>query len=425
MRQFLEYLQVFPRITLRTFPEDAAIEVRSGNRRFAYPARWARFREQAHAAWPHARDAVERVVADVDAICAQFKWFDLKRGRAYRNPLDLDLPEHSFAEYIRDVTDDPWLTEALGFQTFNLGLFAEEVPWVKHALAFRSNFDDTCRVDGGGGARVEAVVARGRELSVQYRFRTEVVAFACDGRNVRSATTLAGDTLEAPLFIAACPPKPILECIPDEAIRPMYKQRVLDLKDSRGALQVFLRLRAPLTSIGASCVLLNDADEASAEFPLPTILVTHPTSVESAERGGPRLEAMTYLYQKPFAAWRERPVLRRGADYERLKSALADRVIGMIARIAPELPALIEDCYVATPLSDEWYTRNSGGGVFGISHDLTQQGMNRPLPRLRLKNLWFTGHSITMPGICGTFINAFDTCDQIRGDNHLFAAVAT
>ena len=62
--------------------------------------------------------------------------------------------------------------------------------------------------------------------------------------------------------------------------------------------------------------------------------------------------------------------------------------------------------------------------MFGISHDVSQQELNRPMIRMRLRNLFFTGHSITMPGICGTFINAFDSCDVIRGDETLFDAVA-
>jgi hypothetical protein len=69
--------------------------------------------------------------------------------------------------------------------------------------------------------------------------------------------------------------------------------------------------------------------------------------------------------------------------------------------------------------------RTEKGGVFGISHDVGQQGTNRPMVRMRLKNLFFTGHSITMPGICGTFINAFDSCEAIRDDDALFDQAAT
>ena len=97
----------------------------------------------------------------------------------------------------------------------------------------------------------------------------------------------------------------------------------------------------------------------------------------------------------------------------------------MIAKVAPQLPELVLDRYTSTPLTDESYTRASSGSVFGISHDVGQQGKDRPQPRTRLKNLFFTGHSIMMPGICGTFINAFDTCEMIRGDGALFDAVAT
>lgn len=100
-------------------------------------------------------------------------------------------------------------------------------------------------------------------------------------------------------------------------------------------------------------------------------------------------------------------------------------MIRMITKHAPELPDHNDQVYSSTPLSDMWYTHNEHGGVFGISHDVGQQGMNRPMIRMRLKNLFFTGHSITMPGICGTFINAFDSCDAIRDDDALFDQVAT
>jgi all-trans-retinol 13,14-reductase len=134
---------------------------------------------------------------------------------------------------------------------------------------------------------------------------------------------------------------------------------------------------------------------------------------------------MTYMHFDPFEEWADLPVLKRGEEYEAFKASIAERMIRMITKHAPELPDHIDQVYSSTPLSDMWYTHNEHGGVFGISHDVGQQGMNRPMIRMRLKNLFFTGHSITMPGICGTFINAFDSCDAIRDDDALFDQVAT
>lgn len=425
MRQFLEHLRIWDRLRVLPLPADAGIEVRSGARGFAYPTSFERFREQALATWPRERDAVERVVSDTERVCAEFKWFALKKGREYQHPMDLDFAPDSLADYMAGFVDDPWLREVLSFQTFNLGLFADEIPWVKHSLAFRSNFDETSRIDGGGGALVDALVERGRELGVDYRFRSGVERFECEGRQVRAAHTESGERFEADLFLAACPPKAALRCLSDDDLNPMFKERVFELKDSRGAFQLFLRLSEPLRSLGAHCVMIHDADEARGEPPLDTILVVDPGALEQAERGGPRLEAMTYMDWAPFARWADARVLKRGAEYESFKRAIADRMIGIIARAAPELPALVQDAYSATPLSDQFYTRNERGAVFGISHDVSQQGRHRPQPRTRLKNLFFSGHSIMMPGICGVFINAFDTCAMIRGDETLFDSVAT
>jgi len=125
-----------------------------------------------------------------------------------------------------------------------------------------------------------------------------------------------------------------------------------------------------------------------------------------------------------MASWRDKPVMRRGEEYERVKQAALQGMLDRMESVIPELSEAIDDVYGATPLSDEWYTRNEHGSVFGINHDVSQQGMDRPAPRMRLKNLWFTGHSITMPGILGVMINAFATCDGLRGDGWLFDSVA-
>jgi all-trans-retinol 13,14-reductase len=424
MRQFLEHLKIWDRLKLVPFPEDAAIEVVSGGRRFAYPTHFERFREKALKEWPHERDAIEGIVSDCQEVSSEFSWFGLKTGREYQHPLDLPFSRESLAEYLSGRVSDPWLREVLAMQSFNLGLFENEIPWVKHMLAFRSNFDETSRIDGGGGALVDALVARGKELGVEYRLRTEVTGFECSKKQVQAVVCAKGERYEAPLFVAACHPKIVLRRIRDEDLKPVFKDRVLNMRDSRGAVQVFLRLKEPLASIGATCILLHDESESAGDPPLHAVLVTNPSGCEESPRGGPRLEAMTYMDQTPFQRWKGTNVFKRGADYDRFKGELAERIVGMIAKIAPELPGLITDSYSATPLTDEWYTLGEQGAVFGISHDVGQQGRDRPQPRTRLKNLFFTGHSIQMPGICGVFINAFNTCSMLRDDD-LFNKVAT
>lgn len=423
MRQLLQHLRVWERLRLLPFPAEAAITLDAGGRRFAYPAGWARFQELAAATWPAERVALQAFCAEVDEVCRGYKWFDLRRGRDYSHPLDLPFSPGALAERLA-AFEDPWLRQVLGVQSFNLGLLPEEIPWVKHALAFRSNFDRTSRIEGGGGALVAALVERGRELGVELRLRSAVQGFECAEKRVRRVRTSRGEALDADLVLATCHPKLALRMLADEDLKPVFKERTLALRESRGAVQVWLRLSGPAPSLGATCWLVDAGEDPPGEPPLQAILVTQPTAAEPPERGH-RVEAMTYMDQAPFARWRHLPALKRGPEYEALKAGLAARVVRAIARVAPELPGLIQDVYAATPLTDEHYTRSVEGGVFGVSHDLSQQGMSRPQPRTRLKNLWFSGHSLQMPGICGTFINAFHTAELIRGDGSLFPAVAT
>jgi all-trans-retinol 13,14-reductase len=429
MRQFLEHLRVWDRLEFAPFPDDAAIEIRSGSSTFAYPVRFARFREKALETWPHECAALERYFGDIEKACALFKWFALKQGRPYDRTPETGLFAGSLAEYLDPRVTDPWLKEVLSFQTFNMGLLAHEAPWYKYALALRSNFDLTSRIVGGGGALVRALCERGRELGVEYRCTADVASLECDGRTVKAAVTSNGERFEADLFIAACPPKAIVRRIADAHLPPLFKERILAMRNSRGAFQVFLSLKAPLRSMGATCYFLHDHAEAAGNPPIHTVHATYPYAVEAGTQAssdnGPRLEAMVYMDYAHFAPWADRPVMQRGSDYARVKDEIARRIVRMLSVLVPELPELLGEVYTATPLTDEWYTKNDGGGVFGISHDVGQTGIDRPQPRVRLKNLFFTGQSITMPGICGVCINAFDTVSAIRGDDALFAAVAT
>jgi phytoene dehydrogenase-like protein len=410
LHRLLTHLQVFDRLRLQPFPPDNAIEFRSGPNRFALPTRFDRFVEKALLTWPHERAAVERFAREVEETCALFKWFDLRKDKEYGDTRMLKISRRSLAEQTAEYVSDPWLAEAIAIQASNIGLTADRIPWPKSALVFRSNFDETCRIEGGGGALVDALVERGRELGVEYRFQCGADALECEGRHVRAVRTATGDRIEAELFMAACHPKTALRLLPAGAIHPAHVQRVLDLKDSPGALQVFLRLRRPVESLGTGCMVLQGGP------PLGPMLVTLPEPT--------RLEAMAYVDQEPFAAWRDLPVMQRGPEYEQRKRQYADRMIARIAEIAPELPVAIDDRYASTPLTDEWYTRNEHGAVFGISHDISQQGLDRPMPRMRMRNLWFTGHSIDMPGILGVIVNSFVTCEALRSDGWLFSSAA-
>lgn len=420
LRRMLEYLEVWNELEVLALPEDGAISLRDGDRTFDLPATWGGFLAKARAVWSHERAAIDRFAVEVDSYCASLKWFALEDSL----PTEGAERRESFAAYAARRFDDPWLRRVLGLQSFNLGLHDHEIPWTKHVLAFRANFDATCRIRGGGGALIAALRGRAERLGVIFRFREGIERLECTDRRVRTAATSTGSRIEANLVVATCHPKVVVAMLSEDDLAPAFRNRILDFKDSRGAFQVFLRLSSPPRSLEASCLLLADEVEAQGDPPMPIFLVVNPGSRECGDPRQSRLEIMTYVDQMPFRRWAESRTMRRGDAYEDLKRRLADRVLRAVGRVVPDLSELIEDIYTATPLTDESYTRSSHGAVFGVSHDISQQGLDRPHTRTRLKNLYYSGHSIAMPGICGVVVNAFETADVVRGDGRLFAALS-
>lgn len=95
--------------------------------------------------------------------------------------------------------------------------------------------------------------------------------------------------------------------------------------------------------------------------------------------------------------------LRRTKEYRNLPDYLALREQlgeGMIRRAEMVLPGLserIELRKVATPITMERYTFNTGGAAFGWANVPEQCGASRPGPRTPFRGLYMAGHW-TFPG---------------------------
>ncbi|MHC4451114.1 MAG: phytoene desaturase family protein, partial [Planctomycetota bacterium] len=313
LHRLLDHLKILDRIEFEPYPRQAGIEVRSKDRSFRYPIRFEDFIEQARSTWPHERNGIEALANEVEAVCTASRWFDLRRDGAYDDSIFAKSDPRSLADRLDEWISDPWLREVLALQSYNIGLSEHQIPFSKHALVFRSNFDDTSRIRGGGDTLVHALVDRGRELGVEYRFREGAASFECEQRRVQAVHTEKGNRIEAQTFVAACHPKTIFRMIDDEVLGKAYKNRILSMKDSRGAIQLFARLNRPLPSLGRTALLLAGDDP---------LVILHPDD--------DRLEAMIYAEHEPFARWRDEPVMRRGAEYEKKKQAAIDSMLERI-----------------------------------------------------------------------------------------------
>lgn len=82
------------------------------------------------------------------------------------------------------------------------------------------------------------------------------------------------------------------------------------------------------------------------------------------------------------------------AEYRRRKAALAERLLTAGERIVPDLRQHIDWHETATPITQERFTRSTGGTSYGIEFAVDQMGPLRLGPRTEIPGLFLCGASI-------------------------------
>lgn len=189
----------------------------------------------------------------------------------------------------------------------------------------------------------------------------------------------------------------------------VYLALDVDLRERFGATQYFLSprdgdeaLRKPIDAMER--MYRDTAEGKLSESVEPTTYVTSatlkdPTSTNHAPAGHSTLELMTlapsdpaYWGLRPGASWSEEPY-GKDATYREIKDRLTERLIERVTEIIPDLREHIVWQEAATPITQERYTRSTGGTSYGIELAVDQFGPFRPTARTEIKGLFLAGAS--------------------------------
>jgi len=123
-----------------------------------------------------------------------------------------------------------------------------------------------------------------------------------------------------------------------------------------------------------------------------------PESPQVAPPGHTNLQVMT-LVPHDYALWNvskgptEGGRYHRDAEYRRRKEALAERLLESAARVVPGLDARVVWREAATPVTQERFTRSTGGTSYGIEYATDQMGPLRMGPETDVAGLFLCGAS--------------------------------
>lgn len=152
---------------------------------------------------------------------------------------------------------------------------------------------------------------------------------------------------------------------------------------------------------------------------ITTASLKDPTSRQLAPPGCTNLQIMT-VAPADYSVWNvdrgpaEGGRYHRDPEYRRRKDETCDRLIAAAESVIPDLRRHLVWKEAATPVSQERFTRSTGGTSYGIETSLDQAGPFRVGPRTEIPGLFLSGASTPSGlGIAGVMRSGVDAASQV------------
>lgn len=422
---------------------------------FRIPTGWERYRERLLATFPAEASALAAVLDIMQEVAAGAG--RLRAGEIDELTLFAECPAF-LAWGLRPVTElfahhglSLRASAVLLGESGDYGVRPSKTPVVLQSGLTDHYMRGAFYPEGGGqvlAARlVEAIEAYGGEVRTQ----APVQRIRCDAAGRVAGVTVGGKPgrptaeIDAPVVVSNADLKrTCLELVGRERWSKETLERVERFRMSLPLFCCYLVLDAdrvtgqPNTNyflwgshdIESIYAELEDGRLPDADFAYVTVASRKdPTNTRMAPAGWTNLQIMT-LAPREYALWHatEGPATagnayHRDRGYRDAKAVLMERLIHAAERVLPGIGSEIYWKEAASPLTQERFTRSTGGTSYGIEFAIDQMGPMRLGPQTEIEGLFLTGASTPSGhGIGSVLRGGVATAGAVLGRNLLAAA---
>jgi phytoene dehydrogenase-like protein len=440
----LNGLGLAERVVFRPLDSDGYSTLHFPDVTFRVPFGWDRYRARLHETFPNEREALDGVLDVMQEISAT--GHRLRRDELAMADVITEAP--GFLQWgLRPITDlfaeEKLSEQAAAVILGEQGCYAvrpSDTPVVMAAGLADHFLRGAYYPEGGGqvvaGRLIEAIRAYGGEVRTQspvHKIRVE------DGRVLGVLTGKKNRTpteIDAPVVVSNADLKrTFAELVGQEFWAPETIERVRSLKMSIPLFCVYLGLDIDLAARGmpnSNHFIWGDYDiegvydeleagrlTSKAMCYLTAASLKDPESRHLAPEGHTNLQIMT-LAPREYDVWHvergptEGGHYHRDPDYRKSKADLVEQLIDTSQQIIPDLREHIVWKEAASPVSQERFTRSTGGTSYGIEMSCTQAGPMRMGPRTEIEGLFLCGASTPSgPGIAGVMTSGIQTAGEV------------
>ena len=396
---------------------------------FRVPVGWDRYRERLIATFPDEAEGIGRVVDVLRQVGEEGR--RLQREELQMRDVATEAPR--FLEWgLRPVTElfsehrlSPRASAVLLGEQATYAVRPSRSPVVVQAGISHHFLRGAYYPEGGGQVMAARLIEAIRAYGGEVRTRSPVTRIRVEsGRVAGVVLGKTGQEIDAQVVVSNADLKrTILDLVGASHFAPVTVERVRSFRMATPLFCVYLGLDVDLAALGipnTNHFFLGTYDIEglydridAGEIPADTVAyitaatLKDPVSRHFAPKGYSNLQIMT-LAPGGHEVWNldRSPVeggrYHRDPEYRRRKREVMDQMIATAARVLPGIGEHIDWKEAASPVSQERFTRSTGGTSYGIALSTDQVGPFRMGPATEIPGLFLCGASAPSgPGIAG------------------------
>lgn len=311
-------------------------------------------------------------------------------------------------DYLNETFSDPLLVNVLAGSSLKMEVRKTSLPLFVFAHGNASYIESSWRLKGDGNQLVQSLTSDITSYGGTIVCKAEVTELIDHDGRIVAARCQNGETYEGRTFISDV--HPAITCAMTKRLKPIYRRRMTNTENTRGALTVSLRLKPhALPYFNHNHFVYQEANVWEEPQEVDRVMV----SCRVPEGDELQIDLMTPMAWEHCERWANTTIGHRGEDYEEMKNLWADRCIALAERVIPHLGTMVAERYITTPLTWRDYTLTPQGSAYGMRKDWQSPLLCMHSVKTSVNNLLQTGQSLILHGVEGVTKTAFMTCETL------------
>ena len=191
--------------------------------------------------FPESREELNRYYDLVKQVASSWAMHSL--NTAVDLNVNAEYQMRSVNEVIDSMISNPTLREVLASIVPLYAGEKDHTPFYVHALIADSYDQSASRIVGGSSLVADALADTIKERGGQVLTKHQVQEIECDEKQATAVITTTGERFAADLVISAIHPAKTMEMVKSRLIRPAYRQRIAEGRNTTSAFTVYLKFR--------------------------------------------------------------------------------------------------------------------------------------------------------------------------------------